>query len=64
MKKNNVFNLSSLVDIDEPLTEIARNGAKMMLATALEDEVKNFLSAYNVNGEVRLVRNGYLPERT
>ena len=64
MKKNNVFNLSSLVDIDDPLTEIARNGAKMMLATALEDEVKNFLSAYNVNGEVRLVRNGYLPERT
>lgn len=49
------------------LTEIARNGAKEMLAAALGLEVQAFLEAHQhekmPTGESRLIRNGYLPER-
>jgi len=47
MGENNVFDLTSLADIDDHLTEIARNGARMMLATALEEEIKEFLNHHN-----------------
>jgi len=48
------------------LTEIARQGAREMLSTALGLEVQNFLALHQEkmpNGEPRLIRNGYLPER-
>ena len=53
--------------IDDPITEILRNGAKKLLAEALEVEIKGFLSQYadlkDDHGRMRVTRNGYLPER-
>jgi transposase-like protein len=53
--------------IDDPITEILRNGAKRLLAEALELEIAGFLSQYadlkDDQGRMRIIRNGYLPER-
>lgn len=49
------------------LTEIARDGARRMLATALEIEVETFISSHQEllgdDGRQRVVRNGHLPKR-
>lgn len=63
--KDNVFELNS--PAQDMLTEIAREGAKRMLAAAMEQEVADFIQKYQSerleNGGQRIVRNGYLPER-
>jgi transposase-like protein len=50
------------------LTEILRDGARKMLADAIDDEVRLYLrqrsELVNQNGHQQVVRNGYLPERT
>ena len=63
-------NLAKLVQpgaFDDQLTEILRQGARTLLAQAVEAEVADFL-AKNVGlrteaGRQRLVRHGHLPER-
>jgi len=49
------------------LTQILQAGCQQILATALETELKIFLSHYHdvkdAQGRQRIVRNGYLPER-
>ena len=51
----------------DPLTEILRDGARRMLATAIEAEVQEYVTAHEplVDAEGRrcVVRNGHLPER-
>jgi putative transposase len=53
--------------IDDPITDILRQGARRLLTAALEAEIETFLKQYkdmpNDNGCQRVVRNGYLPER-
>ena len=53
--------------VEDPLTEIAREGARRMLATALEAEVEAFLGQLGEerlpDGRQRVVRHGYGPER-
>jgi putative transposase len=53
--------------VEDPLTEIAREGARRMLATALEAEVEAFLDQFAEerlpDGRQRVVRHGYGPER-
>lgn len=53
--------------IDDPITDILRQGARHLLCAALEAEVETFLKQYkgisDDNGWQRVVRNGYLPER-
>ena len=53
--------------IDDPITEILRNGARKLLAAALEAEINAFLEGYSdlldEQGKKRMTRNGYLPER-
>ena len=53
--------------IEDPLTEVLREGARRLLAQAVEAEVAAFLAGYaqasDGDGRRRLVRNGYLPER-
>jgi putative transposase len=53
--------------VEDPLTEIAREGARRMLATALEAEVEVFLGQFAEerlsDGRQRVVRHGYGPER-
>jgi transposase-like protein len=50
------------------LTEVLRHGARTLLAQAIEAEVQTFLASHagliDDAGRRRLVRNGFLPERT
>jgi len=63
----NVFQLSQPGTFTDPLTEILRNGARALLAQAVEAEVSGLLSCHadklTDDGRRRLVRHGHLPER-
>ena len=52
---------------DDPLTDILRNGARRLLAQAVEAEAEAFLAAMKgerlADGRDRLVRHGHGPER-
>ena len=68
MNKDNLINFKKPeAFVDDPLTDILRQGARRLLTAALEAEVQGFLQQYKEitddNGCQRLVRNGYLPER-
>ena len=51
----------------DPLTEVLRNGARALLAQAIEAEVAEFLAKHadlkTASGLSRVVRHGHLPER-
>lgn len=53
--------------IEDPITDILRQGARRLLTAALESEIETFLNQYkdisDNRGCRRVVRNGYLPER-
>jgi len=53
--------------VEDALTEVLRNGARDMLARAVEAEVVAFLEAHrevrDERGRQMIARNGYLPER-
>jgi transposase-like protein len=53
--------------IDDPLTELVRQGARDILFKALEIEIDSFISLYadlkDDQGRKRITRNGYLPKR-
>jgi putative transposase len=63
----NVFQLSQPGTFTDPLTEVLRNGARALLAHAVEAEVSSLLSCHadklTDDGRRRLVRHGHLPER-
>jgi transposase-like protein len=63
----NVFQLSQPGTFTDPLTEVLRNGARALLAQAVEAEVSSLLSSHadklTDDGRRRLVRHGHLPER-
>ena len=67
MTKTNVFQLSQPGSFIDPLTEVLRDGARALLAQAVEAEVATLLSRYadetSNDGRQRLVRHGHLPER-
>ena len=68
MNKDNVVAINNPGRfIDDPISEILRQGARSLLAQALEVEIENFLNQYkdlrDEKGLQRVVRNGYLPER-
>jgi len=54
-------------EIDDPLTEVLRTGARRLLAQAVEMEAEAFLAAMQdlrlADGRARLVRHGHGPER-
>ena len=71
MKQDNVIGLKNPgvpSAVSDALTELLRDGARQMLASAVEAEVQEFLLRHRLQqdegGRQRLVRNGYLPERT
>jgi transposase-like protein len=61
-------NINQLDEIDDPLTNILRSGARQLLAQAVEMEAATFLAAMNglklPDGRDRLVRHGHGPTRT
>jgi putative transposase len=68
MSNDNVIELQKTTTfIDDPITEILRQGARKLLAQALEAEIEIFIHQYkDLNddlGRQRVVRNGHLPER-
>ena len=64
---DNVVRLKQPEAFDDPLTDILRNGARALLAQAVEAEVADFLGKHidlkSSVGHQRLVRHGHLPER-
>ncbi len=68
MKKDNVVSFKNPAEFKHDLlTEVIREGAHQLLASAVQAEVEEFLAAYaeqqTARGKPRFVRNGYLPER-
>ena len=67
MTDTNVFELCRPGSFADPLTEVLRNGARSLLAQAVEAEVAALLSCHadklTDDGRQRLVRHGHLPER-
>jgi putative transposase len=67
VSNDNVFKLIQPGAFDDQLTEILRQGARTLLAQAIEAEVADFLGKHadlkTEDGRQRVVRHGHLPER-
>src|SRR3982750_2048623 len=67
MIQDNVVQLIQPAEFSDPLTEVLREGARALLAQAVEAEVAAFLSGHadrqTEDGRQRLVRHGHRPER-
>jgi len=68
MSKSKIITLKKPGEFSEdPLTELLRNGARKLIAEAVEAELQDLLQHYanvkNDQGHRQIVRNGYLPER-
>ena len=67
MSKDNIIKLIQPANVEDQLTEILRNGARSLLAQAVEAEVADFLGKHTdlktSDGHQRVVRHGHLPER-
>jgi transposase-like protein len=68
MEENKIITLRQPGEIADPLTEVLRNGARALLAQAVEAEVAEALASHahltTDDGHRRLVRHGHMPERT
>ena len=66
-QSTNVVRLRQPDDVDDPLTEVLRAGARQLLAQAVELEVEDFLAERAAlrlpDGRARLVRHGHAAER-
>jgi transposase-like protein len=68
MRNDNVFEIKKPdAFVDDQITQIIRQGAKRLLAQALEAEIELFIKQYaelkDESGKQLIVRNGYRPER-
>ncbi|SMD14885.1 IS256 family transposase [Primorskyibacter flagellatus] len=67
-KDTEIITLRQPESVGDPLTEIARDGARRMLAAALCAEADAFVDQYSEevlpDGRQRVVRHGYGPERS
>lgn len=67
MTNDTVVKLVQPGSFSDPLTEVLRNGARALLAQAVEVEVAAFLDKHRdlttEDGRQRVVRHGHLPER-
>src|ERR687897_1553491 len=67
MIQDSVLKLVQPGEFSDPLTEVLRNGARALLAQAIDAEVAAFLGSHadkrSEDGRQRLVRHGHLPER-
>jgi len=65
--ETNVFQLAQPGTFTDSLTEVLREGARALLARAVEAEVADFLARHadrkTEDGRRRVVRHGHLPER-
>ena len=66
MTNSTVVKLQQPEVIDDPLTDLLRNGAKDLISKAVEAELAELLSKFSdlqIDGKRAVVRNGYLPQR-
>ena len=67
MSKDSVVGFRTPEGIDDPLTELLRQGARRLIQQAIEAELTELLEQYadvrDEQGRRAVVRNGYLPER-
>ena len=67
MTETNVFQLCEPGSFADPLTEVLRDGARALLARAVEAELSAWLESHadkrTEDGRRRVVRHGHLPER-
>jgi putative transposase len=68
MRNDNVFESKKPgAFVDDQITRIIRQGARKLLAQALEVEIELFINQYaelkDASGKQQIVRNGYRPER-
>jgi transposase-like protein len=67
MSEDKVISFTPPGQIDDPLTEVLRAGARQLLEQAVEAELEAFLAAYaelkTEDGRQRLVRHGHGPQR-
>ena len=67
VSQNNVTKLVQPGSFSDPLTEILRDGARTLLAQAVDAEVAAFIAKHadlkSEDGHQRIVRHGHLPER-
>ena len=67
MTQDNLIKLSQPGAFADLLTDVLRNGARALLAQAVEVEVAGFLCGHGDkltdDSRARLVRHGHLPER-
>ncbi len=67
MPNDNVVRLIQPGTIEDQLTDVLRQGARALLAQAVESEVAGFLAKHadlkTEDGHQRVVRHGHLPER-
>ena len=65
---SNIIDIKKREKIEDHLTDVLRDGARKMLAQAVEAEIECFIDAHvalkSEKGVPQIVRNGYLPERT
>ena len=64
----NIVRLRQPEEIDDPLTDVLRAGARKLLAQAIEMEAEAFLAEMKdlklSDGRDRIVRHGHAPERS
>ncbi len=67
MSKDSVVEFRTPEVIEDPLTELLRQGAKRLIQQAIEAELEEMLAHYaqvrDAQGRRAVVRNGYHPER-
>ena len=67
MSKNNILSFEKPAEIQDPLTDLIRAGARQLLQSAIEAELQELLQQFQGqttdSGQASVVRNGYLPER-
>ena len=68
MTETNVFQHTQPGTFDDSLTDVLREGARALLAQAVEAEVAEFFARHadrtTADGRRRIVRHGHLPERS
>lgn len=67
MSKSTVVGFAGREATGDPLTELLREGARMLIQQAVEAELSEFMAAFQdrclEDGRAAVVRNGYQPER-
>ena len=68
MSNDTIIDLSGIEGIEDPLTDILRDGAWLLLRTAIEAELAEFLKQHEdrrtEQGHKAVVRSGHHPERS